>query len=56
MGGIRGEARGDYFHFLCSECGEHVSCVYKGFDPAMPHFEYECTCGNKGSYKLMGRF
>lgn len=55
MGEIIGQQRADYFHFICSNCGEHVNCTYKGFDPAMPFFEFKCPkCGNNGSLKLMG--
>ena len=41
MGSITGEARIDYFHILCTECGKHVDCTYKGFDPAIPYLEYK---------------
>jgi predicted RNA-binding Zn-ribbon protein involved in translation (DUF1610 family) len=54
-GRIAGEQRGDYLHFICSDCGNHVDCRYKGYDPAMPYFDFKCPkCGNSGSLKLMG--
>jgi predicted nucleic-acid-binding Zn-ribbon protein len=54
-GKIIGEQRGDYFHIICSNCGEHVNSIYKGLDPVMPFFKYQCPkCGNNGSLKLMG--
>ena len=54
-GRITGEQRVDYFHIICSDCGNHVDCVYEGLDPVMPYFEYKCAkCGNQGTMKLMG--
>ncbi len=49
---VIGALSGEYMLFKCTTCGEEVDLDYKGGDPAMPHFTYKCSCGNKGRFKL----
>jgi predicted RNA-binding Zn-ribbon protein involved in translation (DUF1610 family) len=51
--GLKGVDRGQYFVFVCGECGAATQNEYLGKDPTMPYFKSKCPrCGKTYLYKL----
>jgi hypothetical protein len=51
---IKGETKVDYFHFLCTKCGEAVNGEL-GKDGAVPTIDFKCRkCRQETTLKLWG--
>jgi hypothetical protein len=43
----------DYFHVVCTKCGEACELDFRGYNGAIPQVEISCPkCGSPGSKKL----
>jgi DNA-directed RNA polymerase subunit RPC12/RpoP len=50
---VVGAESGDYFLFICTNCGKEIDLTYRGLDPSAPYFTYNCSnCKKKGSFKF----